>query len=62
MKVIGLMSGTSVDGIDAALVEISGTTLVISWSDLSLPRFLTIANSRCLWWDEIIDGRICRTR
>src|SRR5882724_5933074 len=36
-KVIGLMSGTSLDGIDAALLETDGEDLVRSGPSLTLP-------------------------
>lgn len=45
MRVIGLMSGTSVDGIDAALVEVSGLT---SDLDVQLLRCETFAYSPAL--------------
>lgn len=31
MKIIGLMSGTSADGIDAALIDVSGTQEALNW-------------------------------
>ncbi|MBT3602022.1 MAG: anhydro-N-acetylmuramic acid kinase [Candidatus Latescibacteria bacterium] len=34
MKIVGLMSGTSADGIDAALVEVNGTPEALSWQVL----------------------------
>src|SRR3972149_6072559 len=41
MKVIGLISGTSTDGIDAALVEIAGDSLkLIRFATFSYPRGL----------------------
>ena len=42
MKLIGLMSGTSVDGIDAALVEIQGEPPNLQWN---LEKFL------CVHWE-----------
>lgn len=39
MHVIGLMSGTSLDGVDAALIEIDGSTADLAWS---LVAFRTI--------------------
>ncbi|MDA0712198.1 MAG: anhydro-N-acetylmuramic acid kinase [bacterium] len=35
MKIIGLMSGTSADGIDAALIEVSGDPLNLTWELLA---------------------------
>jgi len=39
MRVVGLMSGTSVDGIDAALIEIDGDVRDVAWR---MTSFLTI--------------------
>ena len=49
MRIIGLMSGTSADGIDAALVEISGDPPVWSWK---LTAFV------CLPWSETLRNAI----
>lgn len=51
MKIIGLMSGTSADGIDAALVEISGGPGCWDWK---LAAFV------CLPWPEAIREAILR--
>ena len=51
MRIIGLMSGTSADGIDAALVEISGGPGEWDW------KLLTFV---CLPWPEALRGAILR--
>ena len=49
MLIIGLMSGTSADGIDAALVEISGGPTAWDWKLLAFV---------CLPWSEALRGAI----
>ena len=38
MRVLGLMSGTSADGIDAVLVEFTGDPSKPKWEILNIPR------------------------
>jgi anhydro-N-acetylmuramic acid kinase len=63
LLVIGLMSGTSLDGIDAALVELDGTPQRPEWQ---LRAFLEVSYSpeqRATIHEAIVDGsaeRICR--
>lgn len=49
MRIIGLMSGTSVDGIDAALVEISGQPPSLTWR---LDKFV------CVLWEPALRAAI----
>jgi len=49
MRIIGLMSGTSVDGIDAALVEISGQPPSLTWR---LDQFV------CVPWEPALRAAI----
>lgn len=56
MLVIGLMSGTSLDGIDAALVELHGTPAALDWK---LIHFLDVpysAEQRARIHDGIVHG------
>lgn len=39
MKVVGLMSGTSLDGIDAALVELNGSDQALTWDVVAFETF-----------------------
>ncbi len=63
MRVIGLMSGTSLDGIDAALIDIDGTAQDVQWS---LRAFVDVPFStaqRSAIHDAIAHGsaeRLCR--
>lgn len=58
MKVIGLMSGTSVDGIDAALVEISGTTLDLQVELLAGETYSYPDNLRAQILDVCAGGKL----
>lgn len=63
MLVIGLMSGTSLDGIDAALVEISGTLEAPEWTIRSFVDIPYTAAQRTAIHDGIVRGdaaSLCR--
>lgn len=63
MLVIGLMSGTSLDGIDAALVEISGTVEAPEWTIRSFLEVPYSAAQRTAIHDGIVHGdaaSLCR--
>ena len=63
MKVVGLMSGTSIDGLDAALLEIDGVARDARWSLLSF-RSEPYSDRRRAQIRECIDrgtpARLCR--
>lgn len=53
MRVAGIISGTSLDGIDTAIVEIRGSKIetlahaTIAWPDTTRRRILAVSNSQC---------------
>ncbi len=60
---IGLMSGTSLDGIDAALIKTDGKTCAESIGSVSIPYDDELREKlfHCLGAQEDLDGRITRT-
>jgi anhydro-N-acetylmuramic acid kinase len=63
MRVIGLMSGTSLDGIDAALIDINGDAAAAEWRLIAFREQPYTAPRRAAIHDAITDGsaeRLCR--
>jgi anhydro-N-acetylmuramic acid kinase len=63
MRVVGLMSGTSLDGIDAALIEIDGPLEQVQWKLLAFHPSEYTEAERSQIHDAIVTGgtdRICR--